>query len=53
MWKGSFAFSIIPIRGLIEDLKHFEEGFIFGELGLYQEFFSKDNKKILEVVKLF
>ena len=42
----SFIFSFKPIKGLIEDLKHFKEDFYFSDLDPSHELYSAVNKKV-------
>ena len=48
----SFINSFQPIKGLIEDLKHFQEVFDFSDLDQSHELISEVNKKDIGKMKL-
>ena len=43
----SFIFSFKPVKGSIEDLKHFKEDFDLADLDPSYELYSEDNKKVV------
>ena len=47
-----FLLSFIPIKSLIENLKHFNEDFDFSELDPSHELYSETNKKVIGKMKL-
>ena len=48
----SFIFSFNPIKGLIEDLKHFKDDFDLSDLDPSHELYSEDIKKVIGRMKL-